>query len=113
MADTLLNYYRELYEMNQLILEMSREERWEEFVEFATHYVIKKQDIVNQRNDILNDSEKESLKVILQQIIKNETEITHNLETRLQALKQNLSSLHRGTRASQFYSLQQNVTALH
>lgn len=113
MADTLVKYYRELYEMNVVILEMSRQERWDDFVELAAHYVIKKEDIVNQRNDMLNEAEKESLKVILRQIIENETEITRNLEIRLQSLKQNLSSLHQGTRASKFYTLQQTSTALH
>jgi len=113
MAETLVKYYRELYEMNVVILEMSRQERWDDFVEFASHYVIKKEDIVNHRSDILNETEKESLKVILREIIENEAEITRNLEIRLQSLKQNLSSLHRGTRASQFYTLQQTSAALH
>lgn len=113
MADTLVKYYRELYEMNVVILEMSRQERWDDFVEFASHYVIKKEDIAHHHSDELDEAEKETLKVILRQIIENEAEITRNLEARLKSLKQNLSSIHRGTRASQFYTLQQTSTALH
>lgn len=113
MADTLVTYYSELYEMNLALLEMSRQERWDDFVELASHYVIKKEDIATHRNDMLNEAEKESLKVILRQIIENEAVITRNLEMRLNSLKQNLSSLHRGTRASQFYTLQKTSTALH
>jgi len=107
MAEIIPHYYRELYEMNLAILEMAREARWDDFIEVASRYVIKKQDILNNSTDTLSASEKEALKGLLQQLLDNEAEITRNLRARLDTLKQNLSSIHRGARCSQLYILHQ------
>ncbi|WP_342323917.1 flagellar protein FliT [Kosakonia sp. BYX6] len=107
MAEIILRYYRELYEMNLTILDMAKQERWDDFVEVASRYVIKKQDIFNNSTDALSASEKEELKGLLKQLLDNEAEITRNLRARLDTLKQNLSSIHRGARCSQLYTLHQ------
>ncbi|MDV5353376.1 flagellar protein FliT [Kosakonia sp. SMBL-WEM22] len=107
MAEMIPLYYRELYEMNLAILQMAREARWDDFIEVASRYVIKKQDIFNNSSDALSASEKEALKALLQQLLDNEAEITRNLRARLDTLKQNLSSIHRGARCSQLYTLHQ------
>lgn len=107
MAEIIPHYYRELYEMNLAILAMAREARWDDFIEVASRYVIKKQDILNNSTDTLSASEKEALKGLLQQLLDNEAEITRNLRARLDTLKQNLSFIHRGARCSQLYTLHQ------
>lgn len=93
--------------MNEAMLDMARQERWDDFVEIASRYVIQKQDILNNSTDALSASEKEELKVLLKQLLENEAEITRNLRTRLNTLKQNLSSIHRGARCSQLYARHQ------
>ena len=107
MVESIPSYYRELFAMNQDILEMTRQDRWDDFVELASQYVIKKQEIVNLSTDALSVGEKEELKVLLKQLLENEAEITRNLQARLNTLKQNLSSIHRGARCSQLYTLHQ------
>ncbi|MEJ8321601.1 flagellar protein FliT [Kosakonia sacchari] len=112
MAESILQYYRELFDMNLAMLEMTKQERWDDFVEVAADYVIKKQDILTHSTDALSMMVKEELKVLLKELLANEAEITRNLQARLNTLKQNLSSIHRGARCSQLYS-QHQAPSLH
>lgn len=110
MGEMLPKHIAELYEMNLAMLEMTEKGEWEALIEQAAHYMVKKQNIMDDSVDELSVAERERLKTVLQQMINNEGRITRKLQNRLQTLKQNLSSIHRGTKASQLYSLQQVFT---
>lgn len=108
----IMQCYRELYDISAQMLEMTREECWDDFVELATRYMIKKQDITHLDCGDITAAEKCNLKVVLKQVIDNEAEINRNLRGRLTTLKQKLSSLHHNTQCSQLYSRQQ-ISLLH
>lgn len=98
--------FQDVYEKNLSLLEMAREERWEDFTEQAEYYVIMLHDIFDREPDELDPDEKDSLRKILQDIQDNEKEITAKLKDRLSFLRENMSRLHHGNKCSQLYSNQ-------
>lgn len=107
MGEVLPKIIVELYEMNLTLLDMAVKEEWDLLVEMAAGYMLKKQDIMEVSADDLSVAERENLKMVLKQMVENEGEITRKLQARLHVLKQNLSSIHRGSTLSKLYSRQQ------
>lgn len=112
MAEVLPELIVELYDMNITLLEMAAKEEWDLLIEMAEGYMLKKQGIMEVSADELSVAERENLKAVLKQMVENEGEITRKLQARLRVLKQNLSSIHRGSTLSKLYSTQQ-VSSIH
>lgn len=112
MVETMPEFITELYEMNLALHAMTVKEEWDEFIELASLYVMRKHDLADNCASTLSVTEKENLQNILKLMVDNEAEISRNLQSRLNTLKKNLSSLHHGAKCSQLYSLQQ-VSSVH
>jgi hypothetical protein len=107
MAESIVCYFHELYEMNMLLLNKAQQEQWDRFTKLAECYVIKMQDLPEKLDmEELSHEEKERIKMILIQIMDNGTEISRILKVKLNNLTQKMSSLSQGARFSQFYSVQ-------
>lgn len=106
MGNTVCEEYEEIYQLNLHLLEMVKQGKWEEFIQLAEVYITKLNDVIsNQPEDILPD-EKTSLSFILKSLIESEDEIEKTLKSRLDVLKKEMSSLHRGKKYSEAYSSQ-------
>lgn len=98
--------FQDIYKENLSLLEMAREERWDEFTEQAERYVIMIHDVFGMEIDELDSEGKRSLLKIMQDIQDNEKEMTDKLKQRLSFLRENMSRLHHGNKCSQLYSNQ-------
>lgn len=107
MAETISVYYHELYAINLELLEMVRQEQWDDFIDLAENYIVRMQELSEHMPSDMTESEKEDMKGILRQLMDNEVEISQKLRLRLNTLQTNISSLHRGAKCTQLYSLQQ------
>lgn len=106
MNKTITSYFQDIYKKNLALLEMAREERWEEFVELAEHYVLMLHDVFDRKLPDLDPEGKGSLRVIIKSIQENEKEMTEKLNGRLSFLRNNMSRLHHGNKCSQLYNTQ-------
>lgn len=107
MVKSFFEYYYEIYEMNLRLLEMARQERWDEVLSLAETYVICMHDAPVRTPEEFTDEEKEELTLLLKNIVNNEEEITHKLKSRLDSLTEDMSSLQQSKKQSSLYALQQ------
>lgn len=106
MGKTVYGDYEGIYQLNLDLLEMVKQEKWEEFIQMAEVYITQLHEVLaNQPDDILPE-EKSNLAVILGNLLENEDEIEKTLRNRLDVLKKEMSSLHRGKKGSEAYSTQ-------
>lgn len=106
MVNTLSKEYEDIYLLNLQLLEIAKQGKWEDFIPLAEVYITKLNDVMNnQPADILAD-DKAALSVVLNNLIESEDEIEKTLRSRLDVLKNEMSSLHRGKKYSEAYSSQ-------
>lgn len=106
MNKTITSCFQDIYKKNLALLEMVREERWDEFVDLAECYVIMLHDVFDKDLPDLDSESKDSLCIIIKSIQENEKEIAEKLNGRLSFLRNNMSKLHYGNKCSQLYNTQ-------
>lgn len=102
--NTLSADFQHVYQLNIKLLEMARDEQWEHFSQTAEIYIITLQTMLERHRNELNADGKQGLKEKLSELLSNENEMTGILKRRLDVLKENMSSLGRGTRCNQAYT---------
>ncbi|QLK63327.1 flagellar protein FliT [Enterobacteriaceae bacterium Kacie_13] len=85
---------------------MVKQGQWDEFIPLAEVYITKLHNVINNQPAELMPDEKANLSFILTNLIENEGEIEKTLRSRLDVLKKEMSSLHRGKKCSEAYSSQ-------
>ncbi|WP_024527741.1 flagellar protein FliT [Serratia fonticola] len=98
--------FQDIYKKNLALLDMVREERWEEFVGQAEYYVLMLHDVFDNKVQDLDPEVKASLRTLVEKIQENEKEMTEKLSGRLSFLRDNMSRLHHGNKCSQLYNIQ-------
>jgi len=95
-----------IYEQNLMLLNVVREERWQEFIALAESYIFLLNDVIDRIPEMLSGDEKEALRVLIRQLMANEQEIAERLSQRLSFLTEKMTMLQQGKQCSQFYNLQ-------
>lgn len=106
MANFIFDRFEDIYQKNLILLDMIRNERWEDFVSMAEQYVLTLQEVFDLTPSELVEGEKEILQKIILKMQDNEREMTGRLKNRLSNLKKDMSALHHGNKCSQLYSTQ-------
>lgn len=106
MGNTVSEDCEDIYQLNLHLLEMVKQGNWDEFIQLAEVYITKSNDVLSQLPTYLMPEEKTNLSLILSNLIENEDEIEKTLRNRLDFLKKEMSSLHRGRQCSEAYSSQ-------
>lgn len=106
MGNTVSEDYEDIYQLNLHLLEMVKQGNWDEFIPLAEVYITKLHDVIRHQPTDLMPDEKTNLSIILGNLIENEGEIEKTLRNRLDFLKKEMSSLHRGRKCSEAYSSQ-------
>jgi len=106
MGNTVSEDYEDIYQLNLHLLEMVKQGNWDEFIPLAEVYITKLHDVISHQPTDLMPDEKTNLSIILSNLIENEGEIERTLRNRLDFLKKEMSSLHRGKTCSEAYSSQ-------
>jgi flagellar protein FliT len=104
MTKALAADYEIVYQLNLNLLKMARQGEWEGFVEQAEYYISTLQKVINRHSDSLTQMEQEEVRILIKKLIENEDEIAKKLQTRLDILKTDISSLNRGKKCNQAYS---------
>lgn len=95
-----------IYKQNLMLLDVVREERWQDFITLAESYIFLLNDVIDHVPEKLNAEEKENLRVLIRQLLANEQEIAERLAKRLSFLKEKMLLLQQGKKGSQLYNLQ-------
>lgn len=110
MTIFLTEEYNNIYKINQAMLDMAQQGKWEDFVIMAERYVINMRTALEHLPETLSSEEKEQLCRWLMTLQSNEAEINRALEARLTLLKKNISVLHQAKQGNKAYLSQ--ITAL-
>lgn len=95
-----------IIQSNQDLLELTRQEKWDEFNVLAETYIIALHDFVEVQSHNMTQEERESFNECWQVLLKNEAEMVTKLNGRLNVLKKEMSSLRQGSKFSKAYSSQ-------
>lgn len=106
MVNSLSVDYEDIHKLNLNLLDMVKQGKWEEFIELAEVYISSLQNVIEKRPVEMIQEDKKNLRVIITSLIENEEEITRVLKNRLDVLRKDMSSLHRGNKCSRAYSSQ-------
>lgn len=106
MNKTIIACFHEIYNKKLALLEMVREEQWEEFIELEKYYVTMFDEVFDSNIQDLDPEEKVSLRTIIKNIQENEKEMMEKLKSRIHFLKKNISSLDHSNKCSQLYNTQ-------
>jgi flagellar protein FliT len=98
--------YDRIYKINQNMLALAQQGKWDDFVTLAENYIITLRSALDQTPATLSSEEKEQLCGLLMALQGNEAEIKAVLEARLDFLRKDISSLHQGKKCSQAYNSQ-------
>jgi flagellar protein FliT len=106
MAKTISDCIDDIYHKNLNLLEMVREERWDDFVGLAEQYVLTLQEVFARHPEEFAEQDKDMLRTLIPSLQDNEKEMTERLRTRMVSLRKDMSALHHGNKCSQLYSSQ-------
>ena len=106
MANMIHPSFEKIYQSNLDLLELTRQERWDEFTLLAETYIIALRDFVDEGTENLTPEEKERLTEAWQMLLENEAEMVSKLNGRLNVLRNEMSSLNQGNKCSKAYSSQ-------
>lgn len=98
--------YHQIYKINQNMLALAQQGKWNDFVTLAENYIVNLRSALDQIPATLSGEEKEQLCGLLMTLQGNEAEIKAVLEARLNVLRKDISSLHQGKKCSQAYNSQ-------
>ncbi|WP_312629440.1 flagellar protein FliT [Scandinavium sp.] len=112
MANVLPLEYEKVYQLNENLLTLAKESKWDEFIELAEMYVTAVSDVLAKQPADMMEKEKENFASLLQCLVNNEVEIKKTLQKRLDFLKKDMSSLHIGKKCSEAYT-RQYIAAFH
>lgn len=91
---------------NQDLLELTRQEKWDEFNLLAESYIMALSEFVENQAESLTAEEKAQLNEAWKKLLENEAEMFSKLNSRLNVLKKEMSSLRQGNKCSKAYSSQ-------
>lgn len=106
MSIFLTEEYNNIYKINQAMLDMAQQGKWEDFVILAERYVVNLRTVLEQLPETLSSEEKEQIGHWLTTLQSNEAEINRALEARLDILKKNISTLHQAKQGNKAYLTQ-------
>jgi len=95
-----------LYKKNIMLLEIVREERWQDFIELAESYILLINSVIDDFTSKIDADEMVMLREMVRLLQDNEREIAERLEKRLALLKEKMMILKKGKQFSQLYLLQ-------
>lgn len=95
-----------IYKSNLDLLELTKQEKWDEFTVLAESYIIALQYFVEGNGKNLTPEDKEQLKEVWNVLLENEQQMVSKLNSRLEVLKKQMSSLRQGNKCSKAYSSQ-------
>ena len=104
--------FHAIYESNLDLLELTKQEKWDEFTVLAETYIIALREFVDDQANNLTAEEKEQLNETWKVLLENEAEMFSKLNSRLTVLKKEMSSLRQGNKCSKAYSSQM-LSAFH
>lgn len=97
---------------NEMLLNLAREEKWDDFMEMVEKYIIYLHDFIKRQAEIDGEGEKERLRHTLQKLLQNEEEIVQRLQRHLNVLSNKMTLLKQGKKCAQAYSAQ-NLQSFH
>lgn len=89
-----------------MLLEIVREERWQDFIEQAESYILLINSVIDDFTLKFDAEEIIMLREMIELLQDNEREISERLEKRLILLKEKMTTLKKGKQCSQLYHLQ-------
>lgn len=99
-------HFETIMHSNRELLNLAREEKWDEFIDTVEDYIICLSGFIEKRRGTLNEENKQALEEALRLLQENEKEMTKRLRSRLDFLTQKMSSLQQGKKCAQAYSTQ-------
>ncbi|TGB97332.1 hypothetical protein CRI64_00105 [Escherichia sp. E2748] len=101
----LISHYDNLFDMNQSMLTMVREEKWDAFLALLDIFLAKAEDLITGTSGLtLSEIERERIKSLVRELMNGTEELIRKVNIRLETLKQNMTSLHQGSKVSQMYT---------
>lgn len=99
-------HFEKIMHSNRELLNLAREEKWDEFIDTVEDYIICLSSFIEKRKGTLSSDNKQALNEALRLIQENEKEMTKRLCDRLDFLTQKMTSLQQGKKCAQAYSAQ-------
>lgn len=106
MAKNNLPAFETIYSSNLDLLQLVRQEKWDEFNLLAESYIISLRDFFDNQAKDLTAEEIGKLKDMWESVLQNEAEMFSKLTGRLDVLKKEMSTLRQGNKCSKAYSSQ-------
>ncbi len=101
----MISNYDNLFDMNQSMLTMVREEKWEDFLALLDKFLAKADSLITGTSGLtLSESERERIRSQVRGLINGTEELMSKVKVRLETLKKSMSSLHQGAKVSQMYA---------
>lgn len=90
--------------LNVNLLELSREGKWDEFIDSMTEYASLLSDAMACDHDDLSDEEQKAVRAVIKNLMENEELMMQSMRTRLDTLRSEMTTLNKGKAASNAYA---------
>jgi flagellar protein FliT len=102
MKHTLSERYASVRQINNEMRQMAQKGEWTQFIELAGIYIVSLQELLSETSEDIDEVDS-NIVSILEHLVKNETEITLSMKTRLDDLQGNIAKLNQGKKCNQAY----------
>lgn len=104
MDKSLISELHRAKALNLNLLELTAQEKWEEFIEGMTQYIVIISDAVALGTEGLSSAEQINVRHIMEKLLENEAVMTQRMRSRLDILHKDMAVINKGKTVSHAYA---------